>query len=311
MLSTINPSKFVVESDGVLGAVEVSTFLSLILYGVSLSQGYTYFRRSQEDRLALKALVSLLLFLETCHSFTAAMAVYYDTVTRWQSAEANSYPISTNVMVETLVTLVVQCFFTFRIYRLSDSLLITIACLFLVLLRFIGGVVLVVELYLDVPNHPNGLSMVVQFSWLITSSLAVGGAADVLIAIFMTYYLRKFDSPTNLKSTTDIINRLVRWSLKTGLITSMTSVAVIICFQAMQNMVWFGLYIILAKLYSNSLLVSLNARPQKSGGLSAEKTLDTLQFEQFQEPISISFQLARRGNSFEWRPALPSKSQET
>jgi len=36
------------------------------------------------------------------------MAIYYDTVTRWQTAEANSYPISTNVVLETLITLLVQ-----------------------------------------------------------------------------------------------------------------------------------------------------------------------------------------------------------
>lgn len=46
--------------------------------------------------------------LETAHSFTAAMAIYYDTVTRWQNAEANSYPIATNVLLETLITLLVQ-----------------------------------------------------------------------------------------------------------------------------------------------------------------------------------------------------------
>ena len=46
--------------------------------------------------------------LESFHSFTAAMAIYYDTVTKWEVAEANSYPISTNVLLETLITVLVQ-----------------------------------------------------------------------------------------------------------------------------------------------------------------------------------------------------------
>jgi len=248
--------------------------------------------------------------LESFHSFTAARVIYYDTVTRWKTAEANSYPLSTNVVLETLITLLVQCFFSSRVYRLSGRLSIGIACFTLALLRFIGGVAISVENFMDVPNTPNGIGLVVRFSWLITSALACGGAADVLIAIFMTYYLRKLASPMNLNSTTEIINRLVRFALQTGLITSMASVAVIICFQAMPNMVWFSLYILLAKLYSNSLLVSLNARPRKTDVSDGAKTHPSeLVFGLgYSGPISISFQVSRMGDVSEWVLPLSQKS---
>jgi len=313
MVRSIDPSTFRVESNGNLGAVEIATFLGLILFGVSLSQGYTFFRWSGEDRLSLKIMVSALLCLESFHSFTAAMAIYYDTVTRWQTAEANSYPISTNVVLETLITLLVQCFFSLRIYRLSKKLSVSIACFSLALLRFVGGVAISVENFLDVPNKPNGISLVVRFSWLITSALTCGCAADILIAISMTYYLRKFASPTNLQSTTEVINRLIRFALQTGLLTSMTSLAVISCFQAMSNMVWFSLYILLAKLYSNSLLVSLNARPRTKEVSDREKgPTSELVFEPqsltYSGPISFSFQVSRPGDIPEWGIPLPPKS---
>ncbi|KAF8972037.1 hypothetical protein BDZ97DRAFT_1782826 [Flammula alnicola] len=314
MITYINPDQFVVESNGNLGAVEITTFLSLILYGVSLSQGYTYFRRSaSDDRLALKLLVRCLSpfalqLLETFHSFTAATAIYYDTITRWKTAEANSYPIATNILIETLITLLVQCFFSFRIYRLSGRLSICAVCCSLALLRFIGGIATCVEDFLDVPNKPfNGIVYVIRFRWLITSTFAIGGATDVLIAIFMSYYLRKLASPWNLKSTTDILNRLIRWSLQTGMITSMTSVAVIICVRAL-ILVWFSLYIILAKVYSNSLLVSLNARPRESSPINTEKPVTTtLRFERFQGPRSVSFQPTNAGDTFDKTLALPPK----
>ncbi|KDR71101.1 hypothetical protein GALMADRAFT_805231 [Galerina marginata CBS 339.88] len=291
LISPIQPSQFLVESNGILGAVEVATFLSLILYGVSLSQVYTYFRRSGGDRASLKMMVVFLLFLETFHSFTAAMAVYYDTVTRWKTAQANSYPISTNVLLETLITLLVQCFFSLRVYRLSKRLSVGIACCALALLRFISGIAISVENFLDVPKVPNGIEQIERFSWVITAGLACGSAADILIAIFMTYYLRKLASPANLDSTTEVINRLVRFALQTGLITSMTSLAVIGCFQAMPNLVWFSLYILLAKLYSNSLLVSLNARTRKIEVIDIEKThASELVFTSpgYSGPVSVS-----------------------
>jgi len=220
------------------------------------------------------------------------MAIYYDTITRWKNAEANSYPIATNVLLETLITLLVQGFFSYRIYRLSERVSISIVCAFLALLRFIGGIATCVETFLDVPNIPdNGIGFVVRFGWLITSTFTVGGALDVLIASFMTYYLRKLMSPWNLERTTNVINRLSCWSLQTGIITSMTSITVIISFQAMPNMVWFSLYIVLAKVYSNSLLVSLNARPLRYRGHPSEKPASTeIHFQSVQIPISVSFQ---------------------
>ncbi|KAF9478456.1 hypothetical protein BDN70DRAFT_879978 [Pholiota conissans] len=292
VLTTIDPSKFVIQSDGILGAVEVSIFIGLVLYGISVSQVYTYFRLWKDDRPALKLLVMIILILETAHSFTAGMVVYYDTVTRFQAPKANSYPLSTNALLETLINLIVECFFSYRIYRLSlKNIPIVLSCLIFVLLRFISGTYLVIEGYLDVPNEPNGISLAVHYSWLITSCLAVGGMADVLIAFFMIYYLLnlKSSSVDVRKSTINLINRLTLWSLQTGLITSVTSVAVIICFQAMKNMVWFGLYMILAKLYSNSLLVSLNARsrkPEQSHVFS--KTLTAIEFTH-RELVSINF----------------------
>lgn len=59
MVTTSESNNFVLQSNGNLGAVEVATFFSLVLYGISLSQGYTYFLENAKlDRLALKALVS-------------------------------------------------------------------------------------------------------------------------------------------------------------------------------------------------------------------------------------------------------------
>jgi hypothetical protein len=46
--------------------------------------------------------------MESFHSFTASHTIYYDTVTRWNRAEINSYSLSANAATETLVTFLVQ-----------------------------------------------------------------------------------------------------------------------------------------------------------------------------------------------------------
>ncbi|KAF9480735.1 hypothetical protein BDN70DRAFT_978004 [Pholiota conissans] len=266
---------FIVQTDAVLGAVEVSTFIALILFGISLSQGYAYFRTwSESDGMGMKFLVGIILFLEASHSFTASQTIYFDTVTHFITSQPNSYPLCTTVLLETLITVIVQCFFCYRIFRLSENFLVTATCLTLSFLRFIGGLALTVESFMDVPNNPNGVVFVERLAWLVTSALAVGGAADVLIAATMTVYLRRLGSPANYKSTTRVINRLVRWSLP--------SVATIILFQTMPNF------------YSNSLLVVLTSRP-KMNIIHLETTgrskghSSVIRFESPPPHISISF----------------------
>ena len=60
--ASTNP--FIVQTNAVLGAVEVATFIALILFGISLSQGYAYFRTwSESDGMGTKFLVSIFLVI--------------------------------------------------------------------------------------------------------------------------------------------------------------------------------------------------------------------------------------------------------
>jgi len=127
-----------------------------------------------------------------------------------------------------------QCFFCHRILRLSKNLLISGTCFTLSFLRFIGGIAMSAECVIDVHRTPNWVTFIIKFNWLVTSALALGGATDILIAAAMLYYLRRMASPTNMKSyaltllslnyyflifpfitsTTQVINRLARFSLR-------------------------------------------------------------------------------------------------
>ncbi|PPQ90585.1 hypothetical protein CVT25_006105 [Psilocybe cyanescens] len=300
---------FKVETDGNLGAVEIATFLSLVLLGVSLSQGYTYFRRSASDKWTLKLMVSPffcvpLITLKHCsrahlycrvlemfHSFTAAHTIYFDTVTRFNRAEINSYSLSANVVNETLITVVVQSFFSHRIYRLSGNLAISFACFALTVLRFLGGIAMSAESIIDVHRTPNWVVFITKYNWLVTSALALGGATDILIAASMLFYLRKLASSGNMRSTTQLLNRLVRYSL----------------------LVWFGLYIILAKVYSNSLLASLNARPRSERHPNRQRAMSTgIDFGTAPRAITVPFHVSNPTDTSEsdWpSSSQPSSSQ--
>ncbi|KAK7053601.1 hypothetical protein R3P38DRAFT_1462266 [Favolaschia claudopus] len=250
-----------------LGAMEIGVFLSLALFGVVAFQGFVYFRDCSSDRMGLKLLVASVLVFELCHSVASSHAIYYFTVVLAGVPElskpANSYSLSLLPVFETLITALVQGFFAYRIWLLSGRIYITLLCWVLGFLRFVGGMAVAAEGFIDIPLEPDYFHLQDTYGWLITASLNVGAALDVLIAVSLCFYIRQMYTPYNLPRGEQLLNRLITWTIQTGLITSVTSVTVVIAFQTMtHNFIWLALYTFLAKLYSNSLLVSLNSRPQ-------------------------------------------------
>ncbi|KAJ6596145.1 hypothetical protein DFH09DRAFT_1305052 [Mycena vulgaris] len=271
-----------VDAPLVLGVMEIGVFFSLVMFGVVALQGYVYFRNCHSDKACLKILVGSVLFFELCHSVAACHVIYYFTVVLAGIPEldkpASSYSLALTPVFETLITALVQGFFIYRIRLLSGRLCLSLVCWGLCLLRFIGGMAVAVEGFLNIPREPDYFQLQDTYGWLITSSLNVGVVLDLLITASLCYYIRQLYTPYNLPRSEELIHRLIAWTIQTGLITSMTSVAVVISFQAMKHtFIWLALYTFLAKLYSNSLLVSLNARPQRRENVRAPspKSWDT------------------------------------
>ncbi|KAF8209998.1 hypothetical protein K438DRAFT_1929758 [Mycena galopus ATCC 62051] len=257
-----------VDSAAVLGIMEIGVFLSLVMFGVVTLQGYIYFQNCRGDRTGLKLLVGSLLFFELCHSVASCHAIYYFTVILAGIPElqksANNYSLSLIPVFETIITAIVQGFFAYRIRLLSGRLHISLICWGLCVVRFVGGMAMASESFLDIPREPDYFVLQETYGWLISSALFVGAILDVLIAVSLCFYIQKLYTPYNLPRGEELIRRLIAWTIETGLITSLGSVAVVIAFQTMKfNFIWLALYTLLAKLYSNSLLVSLNARSQR------------------------------------------------
>ncbi|KAJ6464830.1 hypothetical protein C8R45DRAFT_1079921 [Mycena sanguinolenta] len=282
-----------VDSPLILGVLEIGVFLSLVLFGVVAFQGYLYFRNCQEDTVGLKVMVWFILFLELCHSVASCHAVYFFTVVLAGVPElqkpANSYSLSLLPVFETLITSVVQGFFAYRIWILSGRIHISLVCWGLGFLRLLGGMAVGVAGFLDVPLEPDYFHLQDTYGWVITSALNVGAILDVLITVSLCIYIRKLYTPYNLpRNRIDYkVIRLLRAYEVTEPFLSLTSVAVVIAFQTMKHnckfqrpllqpvLILFSrlastihipgksvIILMIFAVYSNSLLVSLNARPQ-------------------------------------------------
>ncbi|KAJ6482287.1 hypothetical protein C8R47DRAFT_1133555, partial [Mycena vitilis] len=250
-----------VDTPLILGVMEIGVFLSLVLFGVVALQGCVYFHNCRSDRAGLKILVGSVLIFELGHSIASCHAIYYFTVTLAGVPEldkaANSYSLSLLPVFETLIIALVQAFFAYRIRILSGRIYISLICWALCFLRVVGGLSMATESFLDLPLEPDYFHFQDTYGWVITSALNVGAVLDVLITLSMCVYIRQLYTAYSFPRSEQLIHRLIVWTIQTGLMTSLTSIAVVITFQTMKhNFIWVALYTFLAKLYSNSLLVS-------------------------------------------------------
>ncbi|KAF9458843.1 hypothetical protein BDZ94DRAFT_1239676 [Collybia nuda] len=183
------------------GPVVIGFAISLLLFGTVITQGYTYFQFSPNDRLCLKTLAGTVLeandyswrLLEVAHSFLITYAIYHYLVTLrgFSPNGPNSYQLVATSIPASLISALVQGFFAFRIYRISGTLYTCIICWFLFLLRLGGTLSVSVEAFFDVSMVPNTITVLSKFDWLITLAFVIGAVGDVIIAASFCYYLKR------------------------------------------------------------------------------------------------------------------------
>ncbi|CAK5282830.1 unnamed protein product, partial [Mycena citricolor] len=88
---------------------------------------------------------------------------------------------------------------------------------------------------------------------------ALSTTADIIITSTLCYMLAK-TRPTSLQ-TESVVNRLILFTINTGLLTSFCAVlSLIFLIVSPRTLIYAAFYFCIGRLYSNALLASLNAR---------------------------------------------------
>ncbi|EPQ52288.1 hypothetical protein GLOTRDRAFT_47746, partial [Gloeophyllum trabeum ATCC 11539] len=151
--------------------------------------------------------------------------------------------------ISVFVSWIAQIFYAWRIRVLSQSLWLPAIITLLSLLQGACSWYTAIELKIL-----NDFSKLQDRTYRVTS-VWLGGTAlcDLIIAASMIYYLHK--SRTGFSRTDDIVQRLIRVTVETGLICTVVALidlAVYVAFK--DNNYHFTPVLTLSKLYSNSLL---------------------------------------------------------
>jgi len=238
------------------GLILVGVFISLILFGIIVSQVFTYFQTCDKDPLWQKLFVTVLFILDTLSSILAMAWMYYLLVDNWGQIGAFTYGdwlLAADPMVAGIIAFMVQCFFAWRIHIIAQTAWQTAAIVVCAVLTLCGGVgtgiaVLWVKDYALFANFKQ-----IATIWLISASVG-----DIAITTALTYHLRRRKG--TFEATDRLLDRIIQLTVQNGLLTALVAVVDICLYLSTPIPYHISLSFLMPKLYSNTVLSSLNAR---------------------------------------------------
>ncbi|EAU84305.2 hypothetical protein CC1G_01301 [Coprinopsis cinerea okayama7 len=228
--------------DNTMGASMIGVICASVLYGVSCVQTWYYFNHYRKDVWYIKSLVGAVWMFDTIHQILISHTVYYYVITNYNNPSILNrlvWSILLEVLFNGFIGLLVQGFLTLRVWKLSDeNIPLTVVISLLVLAEFACSAAFTVEslklrTWEDLGSL-KGLSISVNI---------IGVVADVVIAGALFYFLQR--SRTGFKKSDSMISRLIlAWG---------------------QTLIYVAFYFSIGRLYSNSVLATLNARKSIRG----------------------------------------------
>ncbi|KAJ3787198.1 hypothetical protein GGU10DRAFT_433307 [Lentinula aff. detonsa] len=286
-----------------MGAAFIGMAVAGFLLGLSFLQAYIYFSE-QNDTLVVRSLVGLVVSFDFVHQALISHTVYYYLILNYGDPSALGlvvWSLLAEVIFNGFTAFCVQSFLTWKIWRLSNSnMWVTGVVAALVLAEFGCVIVIIfrprrkpsessrylvqVRTFAELATDLKGLSITVN---------ALAAAGDVLIAAILTWLLQT--SKTGFQRSDTMLNKLTIFAVNTGALTSLFAVASLISILAAPDtFIYITFFFCMGRLYTNSLLASLNARKKiRNGGDNVHTTTGhnfSFQSRSFTKPSSfISF----------------------
>ncbi|KAK7053304.1 hypothetical protein VNI00_003930 [Paramarasmius palmivorus] len=248
--------------DNTMGALFIGVLFAAALWGIVCFQTWCYYKRQDypSDPIRLKVMVGTTLVLDTTHQVMLCHLLYTYLITNYGKPVVLGeliWSILIMVLLTSFIALIVQLFLTWRIWILSHkNRPVTVLILLLIFAEF--GVTIAyfgrswpMTTYLEL-KQLSVISRVVN---------ALGAASDVAITVSLSFYL--WTSKSGMKNTDAIMDRLILFCIRTGLLTTVCAILSLITITVWPDtFIYITFYSTLARFYSTSFLTTLNARAE-------------------------------------------------
>ncbi|KDQ26552.1 hypothetical protein PLEOSDRAFT_1105456 [Pleurotus ostreatus PC15] len=264
--------------DATAGPFLVGLCLSMVLYGSLVVQGFMYYQTSKKDQAWIRWTVLYLVAMETAITGYDIHQKYIDDAHTFALASDRGMPVpngpmtalstmmSVNAILTVLVSTPVQLFFAWRIKVLGGPKLMLAIIAFAAFGSLAGGIstgILVprgdeAEARMAIGWRSVAASFAPSITWLVMSAIA-----DLSITGCLVYTLTQQTRRNSFQATDDLVTKIMRFAIETGLLTTLCTLAEAVLFYVSYRTFASFYFIpdfILSKVYANSLLATLNVR---------------------------------------------------
>ncbi|RDB21702.1 hypothetical protein Hypma_011297 [Hypsizygus marmoreus] len=241
------------------GALLLGGLFAAMLSGVVTIQVIVYFKLYPTDPRYLKSFVLGIWLLDTCHTGFIWAALWEYIIEYFGDASKIDFipwNIASTIVLTAILTFLVHGFSAHQIFKLSHrNWYLTAPIIVLAVLRLVSacattGEMIRLHSFSEFKEH---------YWWLFTLGLALSSAVDIIITVCMFLLLQT--SRTGSASLKVVVDSLVRYTFETGFLTCAGTIVSMLCWLTMRdNLIFMGLHFVISKLYSTSLLVTLNTR---------------------------------------------------
>ncbi|KAK0432027.1 hypothetical protein EV421DRAFT_125377 [Armillaria borealis] len=248
------------------------------LFGVLTVQMYIYYIFfNSKDNWKIRLYVWFIYVLELAFTILSTIAAWHQYGPGW--GDINSllfFHWSWEVLpsLNGTISAMVQTFYVWRIYNLTKNVWIPL----LIELVAVVQCVLVWHFGIAVAVEGHAVDKLIGLSAEISAWLAGSAACDVMITSALVFVLYRKRSQSNFSGTTSVVTKLIRFTVETGLLTSAAAIVELVLWLILPeyNIHLIG-FLVLAKLYSNALVASLNSRALIFGSLHAGAYTNSLE----------------------------------
>jgi hypothetical protein len=229
-----------------------------------------YHKKFSHDPIVLKLLVDVVYLLDFAqiillHEF--AWDVFVTGIAVKGGVPTPQVNVSVHTMITSIIAAMVQIFFAWRVYFLRrDSIIVKIVVIVILMLAVqqCTSCLTAVGLYLHAGTSESGIALLRSGSKLTQAWLIGAVICDLIIATAMTIILIQYSRASSIKRTQTLVRSLIVRSVETGTMTLLFTVLNLVLFTLLPtNYVYMVFDRSISKLYSNALLLSLNARQEK------------------------------------------------
>ncbi|KAF4588562.1 hypothetical protein EYR40_010115 [Pleurotus pulmonarius] len=178
-------------------------------------QSFIYYQTYKNDKKWVRYLILYLFLAETLNTALIMCTMYEPLVLRYGTKEGVT-KIPINPFVTVFISTPIQLFFAWRIRIISQSKVLTVIISFFSLSSFIGGIAAPIATKVTDSTSYDRLPRIAPtiITWLTSAA-----TTDIIIAVSLVYHLYRMK--TGVRSTDDLVNRIMRLTIQTGMITAL------------------------------------------------------------------------------------------